>query len=130
MELFPMLVAITVIGLSLIIASQYRSRVQQPLKRLAVVAAVVLVGVTVGATFRLKSLASPYFLPNGWTGNKVLWRAKLFARKAEGDVPDFSWRELWFMALVRGGFGLGGFTGLGTSVEGAIINPYITPADY
>jgi alcohol dehydrogenase (cytochrome c) len=54
----------------------------------------------------------------------------LFARKAEGDVPDLSWRELWFMAHVRGGFGLENFVHLGFSLEGTVISPYVTPDDY
>ena len=53
----------------------------------------------------------------------VSWRAHLFARKAEGDIPDLSWRELWFMTHVRGGFGLEDFVRQGFSLEGAVENP-------
>src|SRR6266849_4319394 len=69
-------------------------------------------------------------LPTGWTWKATLWRAHLFARKAEGDLPDLSWRELWFMARVRGGFALDGFVSQGLSVEGAVKNAFDTPDDY
>lgn len=69
-------------------------------------------------------------LVNGSNWEAISWRAHLFARKAEGDVPEFSWRELWFMARVRRGFGLQNFTDQGFSMEGAVQNPFVTPADY
>lgn len=53
----------------------------------------------------------------------------LFARKAEGDVPDLSWRELWFMAHARGGFAMESFVDSGFSLEGAVASPYIKPMD-
>ena len=74
---------------------------------------------------KLKSLS-----PNGWTWETVSWRAHLFARKAEGAVPDLSWRELWFMTRVRGGFGLEGFVRGGYSLQGALVNPYVTDNDH
>jgi len=74
---------------------------------------------------KLKSLS-----PNGWAWETVSWRAHLFARKAEGAVPDLSWRELWFMTRVRGGFGLEGFVRGGYSLQGALVNPYVTDNDH
>ena len=74
---------------------------------------------------KLKSLS-----PNGWAWETVSWRAHLFARKAEGAVPDLSWRELWFMTHVRGGFGLEGFVRGGYSLEFALVNPYVTNDDH
>jgi alcohol dehydrogenase (cytochrome c) len=68
-------------------------------------------------------------VPDGWTWKAVSWRARLFKRKAEGDVPELSWHELWFMAHARGGFALEGFVSLGTSLEGTVMNPYSTPSD-
>jgi alcohol dehydrogenase (cytochrome c) len=130
MVLFPMLVAIAVIGLLLIIANQYRSKAKRPRKRGAAVVAVVVIAITVGATFKLKSLNSLYSFPNGWTWETVSWRAHLFARKAEGDLPDLSWRELWFMTHVHGGFGLEGFVRQGFSLEGSVVNPYVTNDDH
>jgi alcohol dehydrogenase (cytochrome c) len=126
MVVFPALVALTVIGLLLIVANRYRSRETQPRKLLAGVVAVVLIGVGVGATFKLKSLTAP----NGWTWEAVSWRAHLFARKAEGHLPDLSWRELWFMTHVRGGFSMENFVKQGFSLEGAIVSPYVTRDDY
>jgi len=129
MVLFFALAAITVIGLLLIIANHYRSRAKQPRKRLAGVAAVVVIGLAVGATVMLKSLNSLSSVPNGWTWEKVSWRAHLFARKAKGDIPDLSWRELWFMTHARGGFGLEGFVSQGYGLEGTVVNPYVTSDD-
>jgi len=103
---------------------------RKSLVRLAALITVILLGLVVATSFILKSLNSRYFVPNGWTWKAVSWRAHLFARKAEGDVPDFSWRELWFMAHARGGFGLENFVHLGFSLEGTVVNPYATPDDY
>jgi alcohol dehydrogenase (cytochrome c) len=130
MTLFPALVAIFVVGLLLIIVIRYRFRLRQPRKFLAVVALVLVIGLVAGATFLLRSRDS---LASGITGlgwNKVLWRAKVFARKAQGDVPDLSWRELWFMTHVRGGFALENFVALGSSLEGSVINAFNTRDDY
>src|SRR5713101_8258763 len=102
---------------------------KQPRKSLALRATLVtavLIGLGVAAYFKLESLASPYFLSNGRTWKAVSWRAHLFARKAEGDVPDFSWREIWFMVRARGGFGLEGFVNLGFSLEGTVVNLHTT----
>jgi alcohol dehydrogenase (cytochrome c) len=60
----------------------------------------------------------------------VSWRVHLFWHKAEGDIPDFSWRELGFMAHARGGFGLENFVRQGLSLDGAVVNPYITSQDH
>ncbi len=130
MVLLVTFVAVMVIGLLLMIGNHYRSRANQPRKRFAVIAAVVVIVVTVGVTFKLKSLNSLYSVPNEWTWARVSWRARLFARKAKGDLPDLSWRELWFMAHVRGGFGLAGFANGGSSLEGAVGNPYVTRGDH
>ena len=123
MIILSTLVAIVVVGLSLLIANHYRSRAKRPRKRLAAVVGVIVLGVTVGATLMLKSLTSPA------SSDSVAWRARLFARKAEGDLPDLSWRELWFMTHARGGFGLEGFVRQAFSLEGTIANPYTTSGD-
>lgn len=93
--------------------------------RAAIIFSFVIVLAIVLRFTPLKSIA-----PTGWSWEAVSWRAHLIARKAEGDVPDFSWRELWFMTHVRGGFSLQNFTDLGYSLEGAVFNPYVTPDDY
>jgi alcohol dehydrogenase (cytochrome c) len=87
----------------------------------------VLVVIASAASFRFAS--SRELVPAGWTWKAVSWRAQLFKRKAEGDIPDLSWRELWFMGHARGGFALENFVTLGTSLEGTVMNPYSTPAD-
>jgi alcohol dehydrogenase (cytochrome c) len=124
------LVAIVVIGLSFLIANHYRSGEKRPRKRLTAVVAVVVIGVTAGATLILKSLTSPTSILDGWTSPRFAWRARLFARKAEGDLPDLSWHELWFMAHAQGGFGLEGYVRQAFSLEGTVANPYVTRDDY
>ena len=69
-------------------------------------------------------------LPAGWTWQTISWRAKLFAEKAEGHVPGLSWRELWFMTHVRGGFGLEGFANEGYSLEGSVLSPFSSDNDH
>src|SRR5580704_17960807 len=102
MVLFLTIVAIIVTGL--IIANHFRSRAKRPRMLLMAVAAVVVVGIAVGASFIVKSLNSS--VPKGWTWQMVSWRGRLFALKAEGNIPQFSWPELWFMLHSHGGFGL------------------------
>jgi alcohol dehydrogenase (cytochrome c) len=69
-------------------------------------------------------------LPNGVTGQAVRWRAKLFAEKAEWRVPELSWRELWFMTHAHGGFGMENFVNLGFSLQGAVLNPFVSDSDH
>jgi alcohol dehydrogenase (cytochrome c) len=129
MVLSSVLIAIIVISLSLIMANHYRSKVKQPRRRLAAAAGVVI-GVILGATLMLKSLNLLHAGPNEWTWDRVSWRAHLFARKAEGELPDLSWSELWFMTHTRGGFGLDGFVKQAFSLEGTVASPYLTSDDH
>jgi len=92
-------------------------------KRMAGLVAIAVMGMAVVAALLVRSL------PSGWTWDMVTWRAQLFARKAEGRVPDLSWRELWFMTRVHGGFGLQGFIEQGFSLDGALENSFSTPGD-
>ena len=128
MLLALLLAMILAIGVLVLIAKYYRSKSKESRRRFwaiaPVIAIVVIGGVIAGF---LKSLNS---LPSGWTWKAVSWRMHLFERKAEGGVPDLSWREIWFMARSRGGFGMEGFTALGLSLEGTVTNPYTTPEDY
>ncbi|HTV55243.1 MAG TPA: PQQ-binding-like beta-propeller repeat protein [Terriglobia bacterium] len=94
---------------------------------IAAVSAVIVLGAAVAAIFEFKSRFSA---PNGVTWQMISWRLDLFARKAKGDVPELSWRELWFMTHARGGFGLEGFVRQGFSLEGSIANPYVTSDDH
>lgn len=57
------------------------------------------------------------------------WRAQLFLKKATGDVPELSWAELWQMARRQGGFSLESMFTNGSSLEGAIANPFIKTED-
>ena len=112
MVFLPTLVAILVVALLLLAVNHYRSRVKESHKFLATVTtvgAVVVIGVIVGASFKLIVPNSRWPVPNGVTWETFSWRAHLFARKAEGGLPDLSWRELWFMLHARGGFGLEDF---------------------
>jgi alcohol dehydrogenase (cytochrome c) len=133
MVFLPTLVAIMVIAVLVLVANSYRSRVRQSYKWLAAVTtvgAVVVIGVAVGATFKLKALNSRFSVPSGVTWETFSWRAHLFARKAEGGLPDLSWSELWFMVHARGGFGLEYLFKYGLSLDGAVANPYVTSDDH
>jgi alcohol dehydrogenase (cytochrome c) len=59
----------------------------------------------------------------------IKWRAELVVLKAKGHVTDLSWAELWKMARARGGFGLAGLTTSGLSLEGSVVNPYLSDDD-
>ena len=99
-------------------------------KRMAVRSAVVVLlvasGVTAAGTFYWKSLVPEEV---ALTDKKIQWRARLFARKATGGVPDLSWAELWQMARHRGGFALEKLA-YGRSAEGSVENAYTTDGDY
>src|SRR5579871_4734324 len=88
---------------------------------LAIIAAVAVV-------LSWKTLSKANEARSAGTPEKVTWRIRLFARKASGHIPDLSWRELWFMARQRGGFGME-FLVEGFSPEGSIRNPFVTGDD-
>ena len=92
------------------------------------VVAVIVMAMICVAGLKFKSIGS--MLPNEWTWKAFSWRAQVFTRKAEGRVPDLSWRELWFMVHARGGFDMESVPAFGMSLEGAVTNPYVTPSDY
>jgi alcohol dehydrogenase (cytochrome c) len=58
------------------------------------------------------------------------WRAQLFLRKAEGDIPALSWYELWEIARTRHGFSLDTAIRDGRSIDAAIVNPYVSRDDH
>ena len=79
----------------------------------------------VAATFYGRSLlGQESTIEDVW--EKMSWRAKLYAQKLTGGVPDFSWNELLQMTRQQGGFGLGEMALHGMSLEGAVHNPHIT----
>lgn len=95
----------------------------------AFVAVVAVIGVTLAASFYWKSLKATDSLPSEQISEKVWWRARLFARKATGGVPDLTWTELWQMTRHQGGFGLEHLVH-GMSVDGSVVNGYDTDDDY
>lgn len=80
----------------------------------------VVVGGAVETGLKLKSRKSLQSV----TWQMVSWRLRLFVHKAEGDIPELSWHELWFMVQARGGFGMEGFVKQGFSLKGTVVNPY------
>jgi alcohol dehydrogenase (cytochrome c) len=93
-------------------------------RRLIGAAALFIVCASLAVVFAFKRL------PTGWTWGKVTWRAALFSRKASGRIPELSWRELWWMTQVRGGFGLEGAFKGGYTIEGALTNPFVSSEDH
>ena len=65
-----------------------------------VVALVAAAGVMVAATHYGRSLSDEESADQIW--RKVEWRLKLYALKATGGVPDFSWNELIQMTRQQG----------------------------
>lgn len=94
-----------------------------------VVAIIATIALTVGIAFNRKSLKQKNLLPDERISQKIWWRARLFARKATGGVPDLTWADLWEMTRHRGGFGLE-MSGMGVSAGGSVLNPYNTPEDH
>ena len=88
--------------------------------------------------FLLGSLATAYWMhrarwdftagQNLW--KSVSWRTQLYLRKAEGDIPDLSWPELWEITRTKGGFALEHAISEGKSVEAGITNPYVSRDDH
>ena len=99
-------------------------------RRMLLLAAASAAVVVIGINPLSESRRSLFALPDGWTWKAVSWRARVFALKAEGDIPGLSWRELWFMLHVHGGFGLESFVKEGFSLEGAVANPFFTTDDH
>jgi len=91
-----------------------------------VVALVLAVGAVIAATFYGRSVLGDEPTDQIW--RKVEWRLKLYALKATGGVPDFSWSELFQMTRQQGGFGLQGISD-GLSWEGSVRNDYVTQDD-
>ncbi len=95
----------------------------------AVIALIVAIGAALVATFFWKSITGKDSAPSGITKHALVWRAQLYARKANGSVPDLSWAELWQMTRMQGGFGLAAFAMDEESLDGSVVNPYVTPDD-
>ncbi len=95
----------------------------------AVTVVVVAIGATLAATFYWNSLRATTSLPSEHIAQKIWWRTQLYARKATGGVPDFTWSELWQMTHHPGGFGLEGIVH-GVSADGTVVNEYNTDDDH
>ncbi len=100
------------------------SRLKRPSRVLLAVIGIILACAGVVAILIFRSL------PAGWSWHSVRWRAKLFADKAEGHVPDLSWHELWFMAHAPGGFSLEDFVNGGYSLQGSVLNHFVSSNDH
>jgi alcohol dehydrogenase (cytochrome c) len=95
----------------------------------AVLALIGTIGAAAAATYYWRSLAATNSLPREQVVQKVMWRLRLYARKATGRVPDLSWSELWQMSRQQGGFGLE-LLSMGVSPEGGVRNAYISDDDF
>jgi alcohol dehydrogenase (cytochrome c) len=105
-----------------------RSMSRRPAIRVALVLAVIVIGVIVAGGFLWESFSKTHQLSNEKTSAAIAWRLKIFARKAEGRIPELSWSELWQMARHQGGFGLEAVVA-GRDLHSSINNPYVTDAD-
>ena len=61
--------------------------------------------------------------------DRISWRVQLYLQKAMGNVPDLSWIELFKMTRRAGGFSLQTIFTRGTSLEGALADPYTETTD-
>lgn len=102
-----------------------RWRERRRAARVALVLAVVVTGATVAGAFHWRSLSKT----SRQISDKITWRLRLFARKANGGIPELSWSELWQMAGHRRGFGLENVA-RGLSADEGVTNPYDTAADH
>ena len=72
---------------------------------LVIIVLAVAAVVTIASTLSLDS-RWPKFSTSDEMWRKLSWRVRLYASKATGGVPDYSWNELWQMTQHEGGFGL------------------------
>lgn len=94
------------------------------------IAIIVLIGGAAAAAFYFGNNA----LRRENSGSEVswrafYWRAELALKKATGEVPDLSWVELWEMLRRPGGFSLEAIFTLGSSLDGAVTNPFNSTKD-
>ena len=120
--------ALIAVGGLFSLGKYYRLGGRRAVSCLKGIAGVAVIGLIPWAAFKVGSESS--LGENVRTWKSVSWRAHLFLRKAEGDLGDLSWRELWLMTSVHGGFGLEGWVTNAYSLGGTIVNPYITDDDH
>ena len=93
---------------------------------IAVVATtMVLIGVVGGVYYYKANVVEP----NSEIWRQISWRIQIYSKKAYGGIPELSWGELWKMTAQKGGFSLEHVIGWGQSVDGALLNPYISRED-
>jgi alcohol dehydrogenase (cytochrome c) len=93
---------------------------------LALIAIIVVSGIAGSAYYHL-NVNSTKPISEIWSA--ISWRAQIYARKAEGRIPELSWTELVKITMHPGGFSLGNLIVEGHSVNGAVSNPYTSPKD-
>lgn len=93
------------------------------------VGGIVSIALAIAGALYLHLHAGSGFLKGRKPGHSIVWRAQLYARKAQGGVPDLSWGELLQMTRVEGGFGLESIVREGRGANGSVQNPYITDED-
>jgi alcohol dehydrogenase (cytochrome c) len=81
----------------------------------------VLIGSIGGTYYYLTTVKTSTANPIAET---ISWRAKIFLKKAHGEIPELSWTELWKMTAHEGGFNLGMVPAWGQSVDAALVNPF------
>ena len=96
---------------------------------MAIIALAVVIGLSLAAALFWRSLEKARLQPGEQTSEKILWRARIYERKAIGGLPDLTWSELWQMTRHQGGFGLENVA-LGVSPDGSVLNPYNTDDDF
>lgn len=92
------------------------------------VALVAIVGLATTVYLKAAKEAGPAGSDAIW--DRVAWRAKFYALKARGGVPEFSWSEIWAMTRQRSGFGLAGVIRDQRSLDGSVVNPFVSPEDH
>ena len=98
-------------------------------RRAAAIFVILLVGILSAAYF-LAHRAGTNLTSHHDVWRSISWRGQLFLRKAERDIPDLSWYELWQIMRTNGGFNLEDVIADGRSVEAGIVNPYTTRSDH
>jgi alcohol dehydrogenase (cytochrome c) len=65
----------------------------------------------------------------GVESRSITWRVELFLRKAEGAISELSWSELLELAREPGGAHLQQTIDANVSLEGALVNPFVSASD-
>ena len=96
-------------------------------KKTVVTIVILLLGSLATAYWMYRAKADLTPSQNIW--RSVSWRLQLYLSKAEGDIPDLSWSELWDMTRTGGHFGLDDLITRNMGLEGGLRNPFVTSQD-